>query len=419
MRVLLLVGAGTSVELGVPAMSGLAEEFIEHSKQWEIEPKLVQELLGDTRDIEHLIERLDQICTARDSLEAIGQNSDILDRADSVRAEVEWFVQHAAERVLPKAAHLLWGPVLRAASDLSLTIVSTNYDRAIELAANAEGIELEDGYSKFETGETAEWCGFSGVDSSSTLVKLHGSTDWYLEDNKGDPRKLRHPMPLFGKGVLKMPNGLELGSALILPSREKLLTRQPYPRLSQAFLNAADQCDLAVVIGSSLRDHHLRAAVKSMAERAPVFIVNRKGTTHGIEKVVGLPFAASAFLTGILPPALRVSNPSSVLAKAADFNSSHRNTNCLKPLAVALDVDMDEAARCSALDQLESIGIAIDDDWLKDLIQGTSPEVARYSLGFITLSPNAGALLDLARSCNHAREGSPFHEDLTLLESMI
>ena len=230
--------------------------------------------------------------------------------------------------------------------------------------------------------------------------------------------KLRHPMPLFGRASLKMLNGLELGSALILPSREKLLTRQPYPRLSQAFLNASDDCELAIVIGSSLRDHHLRGAMQSVAERAPVFLVNRKGATYDISRAIGVAQSASAFLTGTLPLALRSSDPVRALHGVAELRVA-RSINCLKPLAIALDANADETKRCAAIDALEAAGIPLDSESLRTLIQDPSPKVARYSLCFIPQAPDAEDLLQLAHSCSHAVEGSPYREDLALLESMI
>ena len=115
------------------------------------------------------------------------------------------------------------------------------------------------------------------------LVKLHGSTDWYADGQTGHPTKLRHPMPLFGRSVLRLSEKQELGSALVLPSREKLLTKAPYPRLSQTFLNVADCCDLALFVGSSLRDEPIREAARSIVTRAPVFIVDPKGEGHAVE----------------------------------------------------------------------------------------------------------------------------------------
>ena len=153
MKVLLFAGAGTSIELGVPGMVGMATEFLDHARQWGVEPDLVQRIMGSTLDVEHLIEELDRICTARSSLEAIGQDTAPLERLDKIRAEVEWFVQHAAERVVARDASLMWGSVLRATSSVDFTLVTTNYDRAIELAANAVGIRLDDGFGLFGQGK--------------------------------------------------------------------------------------------------------------------------------------------------------------------------------------------------------------------------------------------------------------------------
>ena len=80
-------------------MVGLATEFLAHSRQWSVEPDLVERIMGEVLDVEHLIEGLDRICQARTSLEAIGEGAVGFERVDKVRAEVEWFVQHAAERV--------------------------------------------------------------------------------------------------------------------------------------------------------------------------------------------------------------------------------------------------------------------------------------------------------------------------------
>ena len=46
MKILLFAGAGTSVELGVPAMVGLAERFLEHCRQWKVQPALVERILA-------------------------------------------------------------------------------------------------------------------------------------------------------------------------------------------------------------------------------------------------------------------------------------------------------------------------------------------------------------------------------------
>jgi hypothetical protein len=219
-KILIFAGAGTSVELGVPAMKGLATEFLAHAAQWNVEPELVKRTLAEHEDVEFLIERLDQICSAAESLQALSEPVGELSRYDTVRSEIEWFVQHAAERIAAQNAHLMWGAVLRRGQQHELIFVTTNYDRAIELAANAEAIVLADGFAPFGAQEVAHWVGLPTSNDARMLVKLHGSTDWYSEKDTSHPLKLRHPMPLFGRGTLRLASDIELGSALVTAVQE-------------------------------------------------------------------------------------------------------------------------------------------------------------------------------------------------------
>jgi hypothetical protein len=415
MKILLFAGAGTSIELGVPGMFGMAEEFVTHAKQWRVEPALVQQLMGESQDIEYLIEALDRICTARSSLAAIGQDTVSLDRVDRIRAEVEWFVQHVAERVVTNDARIMWGSVLRAASPSNVTIVTTNYDRAIELAANAEQVLIDDGFSPFGEGETTSWVGFGQDGNRLNLVKLHGSTDWYAEGKLASPTKLRHPMPLFGRAALRLTNGKDLGSALVLPSREKLLTHDPYPRLSQTFLNAADSCDMAIFVGSSLRDYHIRGAAQTTSCRVPVFIVNPSGDTYGLERVRPIKQCASTFLIATLPNALLSPTPIDALELIA--TKSNDQKGLLPAVREALDTDAKADQRCLALEQLDDMEAALDPFLLRQLLRDSNPRVARYSLGLILLSHERNALIDAASTTSHT-EDPAFREDFQLLRDL-
>ncbi len=416
MRLLLLAGAGTLIELGVPGMLGIGEEFVEHAKQWDIEPELVPKLIGESLDVEHLIEALDQVCAAREALRVIGESPIAVDRADKIRAEVEWFVQHTAERVVPSDARLMWGPLLRAASSIEMTLVTTNYDRAIELAANAENVAPDDGFGLFGEREVAEWSGFQAQQARPRLIKLHGSTDWYAPRHLRRPVKLRHPMPLFGRAGLQLADGTTLGSALVLPSREKLLTHDPYPRLSQAFLNAADQCDLAVFVGSSLRDHHIRGAAETTARRVPVFIVNPKGDDFSVQNAKSIRQHASTFLISTLPRALSATDP--IASLVSNSGLPKKPTSIFLPLRKALNSDATVPDRCQALEWIDDMSIALEPFFLRQLLNDPDPLVARYALGLISLSSKAAELVEEASRLNHAGH-IPFSEDLAMLRQLI
>ncbi len=417
MKLLIFAGAGTSIELGVPAMEGMAIEFLAHSEQWDVEPELVRQMMGTIRDLELLIESLDQVCAARQPLQALANLGTPLDRVEIIRSEVEWFVQHAAERIAARDAHLMWGSVLRTVTKHELIFVTTNYDRAIELATNAEKITLTDGFESFGDKEVASWVGFDAANSNPTIVKLHGSTDWYAEQATGHPLKLRHPMPLFGRATLRLPNGEELGSSLVLPSREKLLTRPPYPRLTQAFLNAADNCEAAVFVGSSLRDPHVRDAASTIASKRPVFVVNSTGNSLDVPQALPIAQSASEFLISTLPEALSHPEKLTMIAPTSGVPGT-RDANVLGLLRIAMDVQEQMDRRCEAIEYLDQRSVTLDEHLVGKLLADEDETVSRYALGLVATSPGRDRLLVSAGESPHARNPA-FAEELALLEQMF
>ena len=416
MNIMILAGAGTSIELGVPAMVGMAREFLVHAEQWDVEPKLVHEIMGKELDIEYLIDGLDRICSAASSLERIGQNTSNLKRISDIRAEVEWFVQHAAERIVPVEAELMWGGVLRQSVNHTLSLITTNYDRAIELAANAVEIQINDGFNRVDSGEHSDWNGFELNQSGVLLAKLHGSTDWYEEIDTNTAIKLRHPMPLFGGARLRVSGGKELGSALVLPSREKLLTHTPYPRLSQTFLNSTDECELAIFIGTSLRDDHLRDAAISTAKKVPVLIVTpQEEIDLHLDNIKHIRQCASTFLISTLPNALDTPDPINKLLETSLRNKSDKGIFHI--LLTALNKSLGSVERCRALDELDKLETSPNIWVLRELLQDNDPQVARYSLGLLIHSPHYKSLCEEAKSSEHG-ENDSFKQDLSLLEKM-
>ena len=414
MKILLLAGAGTSVELGVPSMPALAREFMESSRQWAVEPVLVGEIMKENMDIEHLIEELDRICDSGASLKRIGRKLADVAKAERVRTEVDWFVQHAAERIVPDEARLLWGPLLSAAKESNLTIVTTNYDRAIELAANGEEIALDDGFDSFDGSEIARWVGFNAGESAVTLIKLHGSTDWFV-DGTENPLKTRHPMALFGRATLRLEE-LELGSALVLPSREKLLNRAPYPRLSQAFLNAADECDVAIIVGSSLRDNHIRNAARELTGRVEVFVINPNIEEHSVDGACVIREYASTFLMSTLPNALGSETLVNRLMRRVGDDDGGEAV-----LRIVQELQNREAGvrrRCEAVEKLHEWRVTLAPDVIREVLNDADETVARYGLGLVPYSAACGDLIESAKRSRHWAHAA-FREEVSILERVV
>ena len=425
MKILIFAGAGTSIELGVPGMTGLASDFQRHVRQWEVQPDIVDSLMGSVRDLERLIEKVDQICDARDSLDLLELDmSQLGPRVATVRREVEWFVQHAAERIAARDANLMWGPVLRCSKSHQIVFVTTNYDRAIEVAANAEGLRLDDGFAETSGGETAPWIGFERKDGAVKLIKLHGSTDWYRDKPTRRAIKLRHPMPLFADGTLVFGDR-QLGAALVLPSREKILTREPYPWLSHEFLGAGDGSEIVVFVGSSLGDPHISQAAEAWAEKTPVFVITPDGQCQAVSGANVIRETASEFLISTLPNALGSHDPVACLKRRChsaggveETQETCRDDGILSVVRAALGEEFDAARRCGALGQLVDMGATLPLRWVKGLINEENPALARHALGLIMGSSEHEELMRIAKESPHMGD-RPFHDEYGMLREVM
>ncbi|MCY4255475.1 MAG: SIR2 family protein [Gammaproteobacteria bacterium] len=417
MKILLFAGAGTSVELGVPAMAGLATEFQAHCCHYDVQTALVKRILGGAgMDMEKLIEALDQLCGAAPALDVVGEDVNVLEAAKEARAEVEWFVQHSAERVRARDARLIWGSVIHAGTAHDLTVATTNYDRAIEMAAKAVKVKLRDGFGEFCELEFAPWKGILPDQTEGMgLLKLHGSTDWYAKKDSDGPVKLRHPVALYGRSELKLPSGQSLQAALILPSREKRITEKPYPRVSQAFLNVADQCELAVFVGSSLRDTHIKDVAQSTASSVPTFVVNPYGDSN-IENAKRIRQHASTFLISTLPNALAGDTVNILNAAAQD--SPSQAGGILDAIRTLSQPENEPLARLKAIERAYEMGVTLEARQVQYLLEDNDSDVARYALSLIYRSAQALELLGVAERSAHVQNDA-YTADLSLLRRML
>ena len=315
---------------------------------------------------------------------------------------------------MPDEARLMWGPFLNAARECCLTIATTNYDRAIELAANGEKVRLDDGFDLFDGSEMAKWVGFGGGGSAATLIKLHGSTDWFVDEAE-NPLKTRHPMALFGRATLRL-EALELGSALVLPSREKLLNRAPYPRLSQAFLNAADECDVALIVGSSLRDKHIRDAARELTGRVAVFVVNPNVEGHGVDGAHMIEECASTFLMSTLPNAL--ASGRAVDRLMTRVSDGGEDEGILRAVQELRNREVGVRRRCEAAEALHERKVTLAPGVIREVLDDPEEAVARYGLGLIPYSASWRDLIASAKRSRHWTQAA-FQEEVAILVRVV
>jgi hypothetical protein len=175
-------------------------------------------------------------------------------------------VHHRVSSVVPKAAADLYAPLFNKVFGFSegvreLHCFTTNYDQAIEAVWRAKlkgridnEPSLVRGFSILDEARGLEFdpgsydtYGPDGPEWVVKLYKLHGSLDWIRQDGR----------------IFESPTDDYLKkNALIYPLRKPDL-EEPFRTLFSIFEQVLRQLDLLIVIGASLRDEHIRKALKT------------------------------------------------------------------------------------------------------------------------------------------------------------
>ena len=403
MKVLLFMGAGASVELGIPAMRAMAQELHSHLKNQRLSPTVLDRfaslLSNADYDIEHLIEVVDGIVEGNEQQKKLGfpVNEELGNVARVMRQETEWYVQHVCERLREVDAGVLWSSALRRTAGHEICFATTNYDRSLEIGGRFHDVTIDDGFELFAEQEVVRW---KGIDSSSALqlVKMHGSTDWY-QGSDGHVYKLRHPMPLYGSlaVVEDGDNRPRMTSALVLPTREKRVTHPPYPDLITSFRNAAQTSEVAIFLGTSLRDPDIVDICRQCANRIPTYFVSNRRAPVDVAlqselKVVAQ--LASKFIASTLPRFLTTSDVKVLDEKAAPTNGEHASV--LQWIVTVQDLNRKPEELCAAIENLSDNEVALDMATLGPLLRNENRTVASYAIALIDKSLDRTEAIDLA-----------------------
>lgn len=151
-------------------------------------------------------------------------------------------------------------PLVRHAFHSGTSIATLNYDTAVEIAAQAEGIRVD---SCIGMGASSE----EEAENCVTLLKPHGSINWcsanafYVRDvlpethiSTADEEEMRKPSYV---------------PAVIFGLRNKLTAEGPFLTLFSRFRDELKRADELVIIGYSFRDHHVNESIASWFNRNP------------------------------------------------------------------------------------------------------------------------------------------------------
>ena len=163
-------------------------------------------------------------------------------------------------------------PILRRWRKLSgmgalFTVVTVNYDNAVELVSSSERVDWEDGILEWnKTGLVPE----PSVKKLS-LRKIHGSIDWVTEEPKvasafgklGNMpiRRLTHnemdALPIFPRNYGSNAYSPEL----IFGGRNKLTIKGPFLALINSFVRTISSASVLTVVGYGWGDEHVNGII--------------------------------------------------------------------------------------------------------------------------------------------------------------
>ena len=274
-EVMILLGAGASQSLGIPAMGGMFDEFEKYARSKRKEDFRVCELftedLGVPRDLEEFLLAANAAIEFPDRslFELVGKvvapraGEKLKTYESRTRAEI-LKIEHTRNSILNfmsnkcfrfdrnLAVEQLTG-LVKVVSKKGYPIFTTNYDFSVEHVAEENAVHLNDNFQ--ERNRRLLWdpnISFSNA-SGLTLVKLHGSVTWYLDKNK-QIEKLDTPTSINRAGE-------RVERLVVFPTRFKDIYDQSFFALYSKFLSALSSAKCLIVVGHSLRDEYLRAAI--------------------------------------------------------------------------------------------------------------------------------------------------------------
>jgi predicted CoA-binding protein len=285
-NVMILLGAGASIPVGIPGMVGLAERFEKEVAKDEgpREGYRALQRFGAGTDVEQLLQLANAIIDfPNHNIGAFvdeyvrGNNTgsrlvgDVSKRRNKIVREVtafrdrllEWLTQVclAFDR---EEAWSLFETFVQEASVHGIPIFTTNYDGVLEFVAHRKRVPVVDNF--LAKAKRYYWdsslASFAG--KGLRLVKMHGSIYWHA-DAEGRIERIDPPVAYNSEGK-------KVERLLIVPTRFKDIYQRNYFPLYTSFLRTLGNAKVIVIIGHSMRDDYLLAAVRDRL-RDPEFRV--------------------------------------------------------------------------------------------------------------------------------------------------
>ncbi|MCD4692667.1 MAG: SIR2 family protein [Calditrichales bacterium] len=278
--VMFLFGAGISIPIGIPAMEGIYNAFMNRKKSGISQQNVkicefFTREMGVNKDLEEFLLAANTIIEFRNSglsrfvenniskaasskkLKEFNKNLDAsVNDVINVRKDIVEFLSRMCFQFDREKSIKVNAGFVSTLSKLGYPVYSTNYDYAFEYVAIENEIQIIDNFTK--KGQRYLWNNnidfeSANEDDAFRLIKLHGSVTWYVdESNTIEKMYSNTDINSIGKNVEKI---------IIVPTRFKDIYAQHFFSLYSHFLSSLARSKVIIIAGHSLRDDYLRAGI--------------------------------------------------------------------------------------------------------------------------------------------------------------
>lgn len=291
--VVIIVGSGASCAYGLPSMHELAEHLssVVPEQIPEDEPLALREW-----------ERIAAGLAAGEGLEsALGEHplpeslADVLTMAitNRVQAAEGTAIAEILQAAHPSAFGRLFEHILRSATHAD--VITTNYDRLIEVHAARAGVRVDSMYYGHTVGRmdaalsreelyeahAPAGRGARGVTVRTRphvrLAKPHGSLDWFAHGG----HYFRSDLAIPGSRQIIAPGG----------NKYRLGYEVPFDQQRNRANQAIDGAASLFTVGYGFNDEHLQTHLRSRFAQVPAVVVSRTLTQNAIEYLSSNPSA--------------------------------------------------------------------------------------------------------------------------------
>lgn len=193
-----------------------------------------------------------------------------------------------------------------------------------------------------------------------------------------------------------------------------------FPELASEFRQQAKEADVAIFIGSSLRDHHMRDVCVMCAKSKLTYVVTRSGNFEdGLvpDGAVIVRESTGRFLVSTLPTFLR--NQDETILKRAAENIDADRSKVLAWLVTATDESSDTKARCAAIEDLANAKISLGQEDLMILLRSSNADVSIFGLGLIPISIDREMILEEVKKISEEKQDPNFTAELDMLSKIM